>query len=359
MTDAPLSSQIFGIPTYDALFKHILSDDTIRASFVRAYVPDLKIESSTRVDEHMNPVQKLQLLRGFIHRKHTTTTINRLNSLPGVLLGVMDQSNTSFLEDKGATNFFKKNLDHFPDMRKSFPKAKYDATMDFVCQPDNGECVMVEMQVAPHNCWDMRALSYVAGVFGNQLPKGGDWKHIKNVIGINILGGGNMDQAHWTDTPGQYVRHYKVQEQLHKDTPGLPQRYIPGLELYQYSIMNAPDNGHPDSEKQDWITFFKRAHRMTQEEVTTSIKTPEVLQAFQKAKLDNLPRKVRKQYVEQDLEFDRYSDHTNNLVSEGEHKKASEMVRSLTRRMLVAGLSLEKIVEISGLTTEEVETMKS
>jgi hypothetical protein len=119
--------------------------------------------------------------------------------------------------------------------------------------------------------------------------------------------------------------------------------------------MNAPDNGHPDSEKQDWITFFKRAHRMTQEEVTTSIKTPEVLQAFQKAKLDNLPRKVRKQYVEQDLEFDRYSDHTNKLVSEGEHKKASEMVR----RMLVGGLSLEKIVEISGLTTEEVETMKS
>ena len=168
-----------------------------------------------------------------------------------------------------------------------------------------------------------------------------------------------MDQAHWTDTPGQYVRHYKVQEQLNKDTPGLPQRYIPGLELYQYSIMNAPDNGHPDPEKQDWITFLKRAHRMTQEEVTTSIKTPEVLQAFQKAKLDNLPRKVRKQYVAQDLEFDRYSDLTNKLVSEGEHKKASEMVRSLTRRMLVAGLSLEKIVEISGLTTEEVETMKS
>jgi predicted transposase/invertase (TIGR01784 family) len=323
----------------------------------------------------MNPVQKLQLLRGFIHRKHTTTTINRLNSLPGVLLGVMDQSNTTFLEDKGATKFFKKMLDHFPDMHKSFPKAKYDGTMDFVCQTDNGECVMVEMQVAPQNCWDKRALSYVAGVFGNQLPKGGDWKHIKNVIGITIFGGGNIDQAHWTDTPGQYVRHYNVTEQLHTDTQGLPQRYIPGLELVHYSIMNAPDNDLPDSEKQDWITFSKRTHRMNEEEVGTSIKTPEVLQAFQKAKLGNLAREVRKQYVAQDLEFDRYSDHTNKLVSEGvrkgfsegvikgvrkgirkgEHKKASE----IARKMLVGGWSLEEIVEISGFTTEEVEAMKS
>jgi predicted transposase/invertase (TIGR01784 family) len=142
----------------------------------------------------------------------------------------MDQSNTSFLEDKGATKFFKKTLDHFSDMNKSFPKVKYDGTMDFVCQTDNDEYVMVEIQVAPQNCWDKRALVYVTGVFGNQLSKDRDWKHIKNVIDINILGGGNIDQAHWTDTPGQYVRHYKVQEQLHTDTQGLPQRYIPGLD---------------------------------------------------------------------------------------------------------------------------------
>jgi hypothetical protein len=50
---------------------------------------------------------------------------------------------------------------------------------------------------------------------------------------------------------------------------------------------------------------------MNEEEVATSIKTPEVLKDFQKAKLGNLPREVRKQYVAQDLEFDRYSDGRN------------------------------------------------
>ena len=359
MTAAPLSPQIYGIATYDALFKHILSNDTIRQSFFRAFVPDLKIESSTRIDDHMNPIQKLQLLRGFIHRQDTASTVNRLNSLPGLLFGVMDQSNTSFVKDKGATKFFKKMLDHFPDIRKSFPKAKYHGTMDFVCKTDNGEYVMVEMQVMPQNGWDKRALAYVAGVFGNQLPKGGHWKDIRKVIGINILGGGKSDQAHWKETPDQYVRHYKVQEQLHTDTQGLPQRYIPGLELVQCSIMNAPDNGLPGSEKQDWITFLKRGHRMTEEEVQTSIKTPEVLEAFKKARLDNLPREVRKRYFMEDLKFDQYSDHTNKLVSEGEHKAAHNKASEIAKKMLVGGRPLEEIVEYSGLTTGEVEVMKT
>jgi predicted transposase/invertase (TIGR01784 family) len=143
------------------------------------------------------------------------------------------------------------------------------------------------------------------------------------------------------------------------------------MELVQYSLFNTPNNGLLDSEKQDWITFLKRTHRMNEEEVATSIKTPEVLLAFQKAKLGNLPREVRKQYVAQDLEFDRYSDHTNKLVSEGvrkgfsegvrkgirkgEHKKASE----IARKMLVRGRPLEEIAEYSGLTKEEVEAMKT
>ena len=140
--------------------------------------------------------------------------------------------------------------------------------------------------------------------------------------------------------------------------------------------MNAPDNGLPGSEKQDWITFFKRGHRMTEKEVQTSIKTPEVLQAFEKARLDNLPREVRKRYFMEDLKFDQYSDHTNKLVSEGlreglrkglreglreglrkgEHKKASE-IAEIARKMLVRGRPLEEIVEDSGLTKEEVEAI--
>jgi len=225
--------------------------------------------------------------------------------------------------------------------------------MDLVCKTDNDKYVMVEMQVTPQNCWDMRALAYVANVYGNQLRKGGDWNHIKEVIGINILGGGKSDQAHWKDTPSQYVRDYKFQEQLGPDTQGRPQRCIDGMKLVQYSLMNAPDDALPDKENQDWITFLKRGHRMNEKEVENSITTPGVLQAFKRARLDNLPGEVRDRYVAEDLEFDRYSEHTNMLVREGEHSKAFE----IARKMLFRGRPLEEIVEDSGLTKEEVEAM--
>ena len=156
-------------------------------------------------------------------------------------------------------------------------------------------------------------------------------------------------QAHWTDTPGQYVPDYNFQEQLQ----GRSQRYIDGMELVQCSIMNAPDDALPDKEKQDWITFLKRGHRKNEKEVANSITTPGVLQAFESARLCNLPEEVRKRYVAEDLEFDRYSEHTNMLVREGEHNKASEMAR----KMLLRGRPLEEIVEDSGLTKEEVEAM--
>jgi predicted transposase/invertase (TIGR01784 family) len=350
VTAAPLSHKFFGIGTYDALFKHVLVDDNIRRSFFNAFHPNLTIVSSTRLDDHMNPINQLQPLRDFIHRKDTVSTVNRLNSSLGVWFGVMNQSHSPFFKDEDATIFFGKILSHFDDMRKYLPKAKYDGTMDTVCLVNNCEYVMVEMQVVPQKCWDKRALAYVAAFYGNQLRKGQGWKDVRKVTGINILGGGKSDTAHWKDTT-QYVRRYTFQEQLQTDTQGHPQRCIDAMELVQYSIMNAPDTVLPGSEKQDWITFFKRGHRMNDQEVKESITTPEVLLAFERARLDNLPREVRERYVAEDLQFDRYSDHTNELVNEG--------IRNVARKMLVVGRPLEEIAECSGLTKEEVEAMKT
>ena len=90
---------------------------------------------------------------------------------------------------------------------------------------------------------------------------------------------------------------------------------------------------------------------MNDQEVKESITTPEVLLAFERARLDNLPREVRERYVAEDLQFDRYSDHTNELVNEG--------IRNVARKMLVVGRPLEEIAECSGLTKEEVEAMKT
>jgi hypothetical protein len=100
----------------------------------------------------------------------------------------------------------------------------------------------------------------------------------------------------------------------------------------------------------------KAATRLSSTRIpSTSIKTPEVLLAFERARLDKLPGEVRERYVEQDLEFDRYSDHTSKLVREGRREGAFE----IARKMLVRGRPLEEIVEDTGLTKVEVEVMKT
>ena len=313
--------QTYGIATFDALFKYVLSNDEIRPSFFHAFIPGLKITSSLRLDDHMNPVQDLQNLRDFIHQKETAETVGKM--LPSAWVVSGPHSGTgkphSSKHDK-ATKFLREVLEHFEDMKKAFPKAQYDGTMDFVCKLGNGEFALVEMQVFPQDCWDRRALAYVSAFYGNQLRKGSDWHDIKKVVGINILGGGTRQEVHCKDTPGQYIRHYKFQKQLHKESVG---RFIDGIELIQYSVMNAPDTSS-DQEKQDWMTFFKRGARMNEEQVKSEIHTAAVLAAFEMATLSKLPEHVKEDYDAQNSQYTQVSQYTAQQYAEGEAKGRTE-----------------------------------
>lgn len=337
--------QVYGIATYDALFKYILSDAKIRPSFFHAFIPNLPIVSSERLDEHMNPVQSLQLLRDFLHSKNTERVINGLKPDSSFEVARRNSVTKDLEIDDEATTFLHEMVKKFEEIKKSFPRAKYDGTMDFVCQLANKDYALVEMQVIPENCWDRRALAYVAAFYGNQLFKGGEWRHIRKVIGVNILGGGKEDKEHWVDTPKQFVRHYKVQEQLNN-----PTRYMDGIEIIQYSIMHAP-KVLPDRERSDWVTFFKEGHYMSEDDVQKRIETPAVLEAFQLAKIKLLPAEVLATYEAEDHEYDRYSQHTESLVQQGALKGE---VKALVGLIKAGKITVEDIIQ-NGDYSDEVK----
>jgi predicted transposase/invertase (TIGR01784 family) len=253
----------------------------------------------------MNPIEKLKTLREFLNSKTTSDTVEGLS---GSGAYVVKPSGLDSQKDDAATAFLTEMVGRFDEIKVSFPKQRFDGRMDFVCKLDTNEYALVEMQVISQDYWDRRALAYVAAFYGNQLSRGQAWKHIRKVIGVNILGGGKEDKAHWVDTPGHFMRHYKFEDQLNGKG-----RYIDGIELIQYSIMQAPTV--PDQEKQDWLTFFKEAHYMSEEDVKSKIKTPAVLQAFERAKISKLPAEVQEAYEAEDEEYDRYSQHTADQVN--------------------------------------------
>ena len=339
--------QLYGIATYDALFKYVLSEDTIRPSFFHAFIPGLPIVSSKRLDDHMNPVQGLQLLRTFLHSKKTENVVKKITPDSGFEVNSKDSATQKLKRDEKATAFLHEMVSRFEDIKIAFPEARFDGTMDFVCRLENNSYALVEMQVIPHNYWDRRALAYVAAFYGNQLFKADEWKDIKKVMGINILGGGKENKAHWVDTPTQFVRHYKVQEQLHN-----PAGYIDGIELIQYSLMNAPKTSD-DQEKQDWITFFKDGHSMTEEQVQQRVKTPEVLEAFKRAKIKSLPAKVLAAYEAEDAEYDRHSEHTEDIAQKRETKGREEGKIEILMGLIQKGkLTLDDVMQSDDYSPE-------
>ena len=185
-------NQIYSIPTYDAAFKLVLSEPKILPSFFHAFVPDLAIRSSSRLDEHMNPLQLFQLLRHFVNSQETEEIVEALKKASHLEVHVKQDQEELQLSSK-ASKLLQDFIQRFEDIKLAFPSQRFDGTMDFVCELSNGDYALVEMQVAPKDYWDKRAFAYLSAFFGNQLREGGDWSKIKKVVGINILGGGIDD----------------------------------------------------------------------------------------------------------------------------------------------------------------------
>ena len=373
-------NQLFSIPTYDAVFKYLLDEDSIRPSFLHAFIPGLIIKSSERIDDHMLPLKELELLRNFFHSQETENSVNSLHASEFAVH--IKQADGTLLNEE-ATTFLHNIVEQFDDLKLAFPKVAYNGILDFVCRLDTGENVLVEMQIIPYDYWDQRALAYVAAVYSRQLRKGGNWKDIKRVIGLNILGGGKDQIGHWKDTPDQFVRHYKMTEQLHKGA-----RVMDGMEIIQYSIMNSPKDIE-SQETKDWLTLFKRAQFMTEEDVQSTIKTPAVLQAFERIKYDKLPSDVREEYKKEDEEYNRISEYTKLEREEGKAEGRAEeqakaklekeelrakaelekeelrakaqleknlMTKEMARKLYKEGVPLSVIVNITNLPIEEIKS---
>jgi predicted transposase/invertase (TIGR01784 family) len=187
-----------------------------------------------------------------------------------------------------------------------------------LCQLDTGDLVLVEMQVMPENQGDLRFLSYAAGVYSNQLKRGGKTKDIKKVIAINLLGCGLQGTPHWKDAPDEFIRHYKFQEQL-----GPKKRLIEGIELIQWDLVNTPEDLEryiKDPNLREWILFFKRGHAMTRQQVKENFKNPNVQRAFTLIDYDTLSPELRAGCESLDEFFGKYSDYTESVMREGIEK---------------------------------------
>ena len=345
---AKYGTQVYGVATYDALFKWILDDPDVRSSFFHALVPGINMTSS----ERLNPLQEFQLLRKFVNNNDTQKTVANLKSYSGFEARIKKNNQTKYTHFNKGTDLLTELVSYFGDIIKFFPSENCNGRMDFMCRLDTGEYALVEItQVARQNFWDMRALAYIAAFYGKQIRKGGEWKDIKKVIGINIVGGGIDTQNPWKDAPDEYLRHYRVQEQINRGP-----RFIEGLELYQYSLANIRQNTLTD-EQRDWLIFLKGGHKKTEADVE-QIKTPSVRRAFERAKLNRLTQAQLEAYENEDVPFRNIAGLIKEETEEAKAECRAEGKAEVALKMLAKKLNDETIIEYSGLTLEELAQLK-
>ena len=345
--------QYYGNATYDALFKYVLSDLSLATAFIQAFVPDLKVaEVVEKLDEHMNPQQNLQNLRDFLSSGEIVKAAQDLVDQEKISVSTAETSQDDLVENAAAIDFLKGMLKHFEDIQDAFPSEHYDGSMDFVCRLDDGRLTLVEMQVLPVNNWDNRALLYAANLFSRQFKKGDKWPDLKQVVAINILGGGRNKTQHW-DAEDDAVRHYKFQDQRKRGK----KRFIDGIELIQYSLMSNK-LGSNDQRLNDWLMFFRDGYQMTEEQVSEKISTEAVKQAFERAKLENMPEKVRQQFDAQDEEYGQYSDYIKERYQTGIEQGKNEKALEIACELIKVGVEKDKVAESTGVSISEITRLQ-
>lgn len=356
-------SQTYGVATYDALFKKVLSEEDIRSSFLHALLPGVNVLNSERLDDSMNPVKDFQLLRKFVNDNDTLEIVNNLRNSSGIEVRIQSDNTKKFTLNKKGTKFLVEILKNFGDIIRGFPTEDYDGKMDFVCRLDSGEYALVETQIVKQDFWDMRALAYIASFYGKQIRRGGDWRDIKRVIGINILGGGTHIHNPWLNDSNHLLRHYRFQEQINNGS-----LFLDGLELYQYSLANITKD-NLTQEQRDWLIFLREGFTKTTADVE-KIETPAVRRAFERARLDKLSPSEMAAYRKEDEKYRLYSEAFREAEVKGEKKGINKGVllgmekgvanrnREFAIKMLSNNDSDEKIVDFSGLTMDELAELK-
>ena len=92
---------------------------------------------------------------------------------------------------------------------------------------------------------------------------------------------------------------------------------------------------------------------MSEAEVDQTIITPAVKAAFNQAKLNNFPDRVKEMYQMEDEQYQQYSIHTQEQIDKGELK--SKRKREIARKMIQDGMMGDMIVKYSGLSATELE----
>lgn len=238
---------------------------------------------------------------------------------------------------------------------KNFKSDKL-SILDIKAKGTDGKRFNIEIQISDEADYDKRALYYWAKLYTEQLRVSQGYSSLSKAIGIHIL--------NFTSIP-EVKNYHNVFHVTEKDSGTA---YFKDLELHTIELNKFSSNGNEElsdlvvkvkSSLDMWSAFLTRNDLLRLDNLPKELNNPTLKKAISVLEVMNFS----------DEERNSYEDHLKWLMIEASTvKKAEEKAEArgkaeekmaLVRNSLKAGLPLETISSITGLSVKEIEKLKS
>jgi predicted transposase/invertase (TIGR01784 family) len=232
--------------------------------------------------------------------------------------------------------------------------------LDIKAKGIDGKQFNVEIQITDEADYDKRALYYWGKLYTEQLKTSEDYSKLNKTIGIHIL--------NFTSITGTERYHHAFH--LVDEKTGL--RYFKDIELHTIELNKFTRNSDDDlnslvAKIKDaldiWIAFLTRNELLDPTNLPKALDTPDLKKALTVLEVMNFSPIEREAY-EEHLKWFRIEANTLKKAEakareEGREEGKAEEKMALVRNSLKAGLTLETISSITGLSIKEIEKLKS
>lgn len=238
------------------------------------------------------------------------------------------------------------------------------STVDVLCEDEDGIQYIVEMQVAKVGGFEKRAQYYAAKAYSTQPQEGDSYKELKEVVFLAITeyimfpDKEDYKSVHVTLDQKTYERDLKDFSFTFIELPKFKENKIDNLKTYE----------------QKWCYFFK--HAANPDNITELLKSSdEVIQkAYKELEAHNWTKeelkqyeanekrardaKAREEYIIEETRKEALAEGKAERKAERKAEGKAEGKAELVKLMLNRGHTLESISEITGLSLQEIESLK-
>jgi predicted transposase/invertase (TIGR01784 family) len=257
---------------------------------------------------------------------------------------------------------------------KNFKNDKL-SIVDIKAEGETGKRYNIEIQISDEASYDKRALYYWAKLYTEQLKTAGDYPTLSKAIGIHIL---NFISIVNTE------KYHNVFHITEKETG---RRYFKDLELHTIELKKFLNNARADladvvakvkNSLDMWVAFLARHDLLDRNHLPAKLDNPVLKKALNVLEVMNFDQNEREIY-EGHLKWLRMqASALKKQEAKGEERgikkgekmglekgekiglekgraEAQEEKRHMARKMLAAGIGIERIVEFTGLSAKEIE----